>query len=207
MSTSVDSFTSEKFYWLVRGATGLAVRILGGARVSGSRHIPAEGPVILCSNHFSYWDPPAVAAACPRRVFFMAKKELFSVPVLGPAVRLLGAFPVDRQSADRGAIRQALRHLKEGRVLGLFPEGTRGQPNQVSDPKPGVGLIAKRSRAPVVPMAVIGEYVTKDPVHVRVGEPLTWEDLTARAGSSQMGAVSRQIMEEVKQLMNRKRGI
>lgn len=126
-----------------------------GMRVAGLEHIPARGGCILASNHESYLDPPVLGAAIPhRQVYFMAKKELFGVPVLGQLLSAFGAFGVDRGSGDRRALDEAIRHLHTGRILGIYPEGTRSVDGSLRKGRTGVALLALRAGVPVVPAAV-----------------------------------------------------
>lgn len=140
-------------YWLLIGPFKLLFRL----RVSGRRNIPAEGPIILVSNHSSYLDPVLLGLACyPRPVSFMAKEELWRYPVLKHLITGLFAFPVRRATADRQAIRGALSRLSAGRIVGVFPEGKRYRSEGVGPGFPGAALIALKSKAPVVPAAILG---------------------------------------------------
>ncbi|MDH7571682.1 MAG: lysophospholipid acyltransferase family protein, partial [Armatimonadota bacterium] len=107
-------------YWPVWNVVRLLFRALGGAEVCGREHFPARGPVMVVSNHLSHVDPPLLAVVSPRYTFFMAKEELFRVPVLGAFLRSIGTFPVKRGTVDREAIRHALAVLAAGEVLGMF---------------------------------------------------------------------------------------
>ncbi|MBR3457388.1 MAG: 1-acyl-sn-glycerol-3-phosphate acyltransferase [Selenomonadaceae bacterium] len=131
-------------------------KIFFRARVLGAENLPAEGPVILAANHLSNWDPPFLACFLPRPVSYMAKIELFKNPVFAAAIRSCHAFPVKRGAADRGAIKTAMQVLKEERVLGVFPEGTRSRTGKMQKAEAGVALIASMSDAPVVPAAILG---------------------------------------------------
>lgn len=152
------------------------LRLSRGYRVVGAEHIPAVGPVIIACNHVSYLDPPALGAAVRRPVAYMAKSELFGIPVLGPLIRALGAFPVDRSRGDVAAMRAAVRVLQAGAVFGIFPEGGRNA-DRTKKPQMGVALLASWSGASVVPAYVSGTSPGKrsGPVTVRFGEPLRFE--------------------------------
>lgn len=141
---------------LVRAFLLVVAKLLVGLRIEGVDNVPREGGVLLVSNHVSNGDPVLVSIACPRPAHFMAKKELFAVPVLGWAMRKFGEFPVDRGNADRAAIRRSLATLEQGVVLGMFPEGTRSKSGALKPALAGAGLIALRGNAPIVPVAVIG---------------------------------------------------
>lgn len=126
------------------------------AEIYGREHMPKDGAVILAANHMSNWDPPFVATFLQRPVSYMAKVELFKNPIFGRAITACHAFPVKRGAADRGAIKAAMQVLKEGRCLGLFPEGTRSRTGKLGKAEAGVALIAAMSKAPIVPAAIIG---------------------------------------------------
>jgi 1-acyl-sn-glycerol-3-phosphate acyltransferase len=123
--------------------------------VEGLENFPAEGPVIVVGNHISYWDPVLIGCALPRQVFFMCKKEIFSIPVLGSLLRIIGTFPVDRNNPDRGTIRHTLALLHQGRVVCIFPEGTRSKTGSLLPPSTGAAYFATKTGAPVCPAAVI----------------------------------------------------
>ena len=157
--------------------------LLTGFRVDGLRNVPSSGPLIVVANHLHNLDPLVVAVAIPRPVHYMAKAELFRVPVLGRLISFGGAFPIERGQADRKAIRRAEATLAQGIALGIFPEGTRSTTGAMTPPLAGAALIALRSGAPVLPVAVTGtEFLplngSKAPrrrfrrtVRVTIGEP------------------------------------
>ena len=127
-------------------------------RVYGRENIPAEGAVILAANHASNADPPLMASLIERPVSYMAKIELFENPIFGGIIRRCHAFPVKRGESDRGAIKTAVQVLKEKRILGLFPEGTRSKTGELKKPEAGVALIAAMTGAPIVPVAILNTH-------------------------------------------------
>ncbi len=159
-------------------------------RVEGTEHIPATGPVILASNHRSNVDPVLLACAIRRPVSFMTKIELFVGP-LGWILRLIDQFPVRRGSVDREALRQSSAVVSGGGVLGLFPEGGRGD-GDFCTIQAGLAYIMLREPCPVVPVAMLGtERVRRrlgwlplaSPVRIVVGRPIEGLDLAVgRAG-------------------------
>ncbi len=124
--------------------------------VVGREHVPLEGPLILVSNHVNNADPPAVTLAVPRYTMFMAKREMTTWPILGPAFRMFGAFPVRRGGADLSAIRAASELVNEDEMLVMFPEGSRSRTGGLTKGHPGTALIALRTGAPILPVAVTG---------------------------------------------------
>lgn len=143
-------------YSLVRFFLYWLFRLVFRCRVYGVENIPATGAVIIASNHIGNFDPPVIGCQLPRRIYFMAKEELFQVPVFAGAIRWLGAFPVKRGSADRQAVKRMLEILVAGQVLGVFPEGTRGKNGVLGEPEPGMAMMALKTGTTVVPVAVQG---------------------------------------------------
>ncbi|WP_016905182.1 1-acyl-sn-glycerol-3-phosphate acyltransferase [Streptomyces xiaopingdaonensis] len=130
------------------------MRSLYRTRVLGAWRLPAQGPAILAVNHSHFVDGPLLLGTAPRPVHFLIKKEAFVGP-LGSFLRGIGQLSVDRSGADRTAVSSALRILADGQVLGIFPEGTRGD-GDFSSLRSGLAYFAVRSGAPVVPVAVLG---------------------------------------------------
>ena len=148
-------------------------------KIYGAEQVPKEGPLLVVSNHASNFDPPIVSCSVRRPVAFMAKEELFDVPVLGQAIRLYGAYPVNRLSADRSAIRSALQCLEQGWATGVFLQGTRTPDGKITQPKLGAALIAAKAKAPLLPVSLWGTEKIEQkgsaipqlvPVTVRIGE-------------------------------------
>ncbi|OLE37558.1 MAG: hypothetical protein AUG00_07810 [Candidatus Rokubacteria bacterium 13_1_20CM_2_70_7] len=143
-------------YTVLKTLAVVVMRLFWRLEVRGQEHVPGNGPVLLVANHSSLLDPPLVAGLAPRQVSFMAKAELFDVPLLGGLIRRLGAWPVRREGGDPGALRTALRVLREGGTLLVFPEGTRGEEGVLRPPKLGAGMLAVSTGALVVPVYVRG---------------------------------------------------
>ncbi|GAA0444159.1 lysophospholipid acyltransferase family protein [Lentibacillus halophilus] len=169
-------------------------------RVIGKDNIPDQGPVIICSNHISNLDPPVVGITSPRDISFMAKGELFERPLLGTLLNAIRAFPVKRGGTDRYALRQGLDILKDGNVLGLFPEGTRSKTGTVGKPLAGAGFFALRSNAVIVPCAIIGSYKPGRRLTVIYGKPMDME--THRSAKTAAKDAAEAIMEEIQNLID-----
>ena len=150
-------------------------------RIYGAEHVPNRGNLIVVANHASDFDPPLLSNCVRRPVSFMAKEELFRVPVLAPAIRLYGAYPVKRGSADRSAIRAALQQLDQGWAVGIFLQGTRTGDGRIPNPKLGAALIAAKTQTPLLPMSLWGtqhilpkgaKFPRPVPLTIRIGQPI-----------------------------------
>ncbi|MFJ6411695.1 1-acyl-sn-glycerol-3-phosphate acyltransferase [Terribacillus saccharophilus] len=170
-------------------------------KVYGKEHVPKEGPVLVCSNHISNFDPPILGITCPRDIAFMGKSELFKPKPLGWLMKNLNVFPVKRGMQDRGALRVGLDILAEGKTMGLFPEGTRSKDGKLGSPLPGIGFFAMRSEAKVVPCAIIGSYKGVKALKVIYGPPIDMEELKERKAPAK--EVSEVIMDEIQLLINK----
>lgn len=168
--------------------------------VTGTEKFPEQGGILLCSNHIHALDPPVVGMTSPRTVHFMAKEELFKVPVLGRILPQVNAFPVKRGMSDREALRSALRILKNGDVVGLFPEGTRSTDGVLKKGLSGAGFFALRGNADVMPCAIIGPYKPFRKVKVVYGEPVLMAPYRERKASAE--EVTAVIMESIQKLLD-----
>lgn len=150
--------------------------------IVGREHVPRRGPLIVASNHLNNADPPIIAAALPRRAVFMAKREMFSWPVLSWLFKAFGAFPVRRGEADLQAMRHAMLRLEQGMALMMFPEGTRSRDARLHRGHPGTAVLAMKTGAPILPVAIYGTEDVRWPwlfvrplgiryVRVTIGEP------------------------------------
>ena len=148
---------------------------------TGLEHVPKDGPLVVASNHGSHLDPPLLGHALGRPVAFMAKAELFAIPLLGAVIRACGAYPVRRGASDREAIRTATAKLEEGWATGVFLDGTRQANGRVNNPLPGAALLAARSGAPLLPVAIVNSHRALGsgriwprlvPLQLRVGSPI-----------------------------------
>jgi 1-acyl-sn-glycerol-3-phosphate acyltransferase len=145
-------------------------------RAAGKENIPKDGGAILAVNHRSNWDVIVAGLTCPRTLRFMAKAELFENKLFGTLIKHLGAFPVHRGQGDIGAIRAALKKLREHHVMLMFPEGHRMRRQGRVKAKPGVAMLAIQAKVPVIPVYLSGEYKWMHRITARYGEPITFEE-------------------------------
>lgn len=168
----------------------------------GLENVPKSGSVIMCSNHIGQLDMFFIGYKNKRMVRYMAKEELFKIPLVSSFIRWAGAFPVKRGKADIQSIRTALNLLNEGEMLGIFPEGTRTKANKNIKIKPGVALIAIKSGAPILPVAISGSYKLFSKVKVVFGETFVLNhDSEKNFKSDELREISKDIMQNVYNLM------
>lgn len=160
------------FYSFVKTLLKTVLRPFFRIRVYGSENIPLDNRLILCSNHRNVWDPIFISIIFPRQISWMAKKELFNNKFLAYIITKLTAFPVDRDGSDLGAIKNSLRLLKDERVLGMFPEGTRVQSLDFNNAKPGVALLGFKSKSSVLPIYIDSTYKIFSKVSIFIGEAI-----------------------------------
>lgn len=172
------------FYLIIRQIAFFGLKAIFKIQIEGKKNIPKKGGFILVSNHVSYLDPVALGAVCPRKLSFMARHDLFFNPFLGWLISRLGAFPVKRNTADLSSLREAIRRLKNGRGLLLFPEGSRSRNGIAFAPQPGVGFLAARLNVPVIPAFIKGsdealpkgsKFFRFKPILVRFGAQISLE--------------------------------
>lgn len=169
-------------------------------RAYGTENVPKTGPVIIACNHVSYFDPPVLGTTCPRRIQYMAKEELFRIPVLGPAIRAVGAYPVDRQGSATAAIKRSVEVLRQGGAIGIFPEGGRN-PTGSAQARGGVALLASLGQAPVVPARLVGTGNAKrfDQFRAYFGRPLRLPE-NRKASREEMANFTDEVMRAIRSL-------
>ncbi|EFA68113.1 1-acyl-sn-glycerol-3-phosphate acyltransferase [Cylindrospermopsis raciborskii S07] len=177
-----------------------------GGKIYGVENVPQTGGLVIVSNHASYFDPPIVSNCVCRPVAYMAKEELFKIPVLAQAIKLYGAYPVSRGTADRGAIRYALEYLENGWAVGVFLEGTRTSDGRIHDPKRGAALLAAKAKVPLLPVSLWGSekivqpgtpIPRKVPLTIRIGKLIATPSSTSK---EELEAVTRQCAEAINRL-------
>jgi 1-acyl-sn-glycerol-3-phosphate acyltransferase len=177
--------------------------------VAGTEWIPREGPFILAVNHASFLDPPAIGCRVPREIHYFARKTLFKHPLFGKLLHSLNTIPVDLESdSDITALKTVFRVLGEGGGILLFPEGTRTPTGELQPARSGVGMIACKSKVPVVPARLFGTFEAFGrtqryprfnlPVDVAFAPPLSFADYNVEGkGKERYQAVSEKIMAAI----------
>ncbi len=202
-------------YWTSRWLCLGVSKVLFGLRVEGREHIPCSGAAIIAANHVSFLDPVLVAIAAGRPIHFMAKEELFRFRPFGWLLQQYRVFPVSRRRTDLQAMKRALSLLEQGEIIVIFPEGTRGDGVQLGAAKPGIGLIASRSGAPVIPAFHRGaekalprgaRLPRPHRITVKFGAPFRFTEVQREKGEEQIVAFSQTVMSRIADLSARSEG-
>jgi 1-acyl-sn-glycerol-3-phosphate acyltransferase len=195
------------YYWLGYHLSRLLARVFFRFRILHRERMIQTGPVILASNHQSYFDPPLAGNVSDRAIYFLAKKSLMNVPVLGWLLPKLNVIPVDQEGVDRSALKAVIKLLQRGEGALIFPEGARTFDGELLPAQPGLGLIIARTLAPVVPIRIFGAHQVLPrgggfhihPITIVVGEPIYFseidlqprgKDLYLRLSQRVMGAIA-----------------
>ena len=175
-------------------------------RIYGAEKVPQSGALIAVSNHASDFDPPILSNCLRRPVAYMAKEELFKVPLLKQGIKLYGAYPVKRGTSDRNAIRAAIKALDNGWIAGIFLEGTRTRDGSINHPKLGAALIAAKAQVPLIPVSLWGteKILSKGspfpkpvPITIRIGDVIEPPQSTKK---EELQAVTNKCAEIINQM-------
>jgi 1-acyl-sn-glycerol-3-phosphate acyltransferase len=197
----------NSFYWIGYHLSRLIGRFFFRLRIIHRERMIQTGPVILAMNHQSYLDPPLAGITCDRAIYFLAKRTLIDVPVLGWLLPKLNVIPVNQEGIDRSALKALIRVLKSGNAALVFPEGARTLDGNLQPAQPGLGLVIAKTLAPVVPMRIFGAHEALPrgggglhlvPITIVVGEPIffTAADLGSR-GKDLYGRLSQRVMDAI----------
>lgn len=166
-------------------------------KVYGKENIPENSNIIVCANHWSNLDPIFLSISLPIKFNYMAKKELFEIPVLRGILSKAGVFPVDRQGNDLKALRHAISLIKEDKTLGIFPEGTRVKEVNRENMHEGVGFIALKSKADILPVEIITSYKIFSRVEIHVKKPLHIANYSGFKNKEAMKKISNDVFEKI----------
>jgi 1-acyl-sn-glycerol-3-phosphate acyltransferase len=196
-------------YRLLREPLRRALEHLFDFHVEGVEHLPADGPVIVAANHHNYLDGVVLAAASPRPIAFLVMPRVWRATPLHPVLhRHIGSIPLNLSRPDVGALRRALGVLTDGHAVGIFPEGPFSVRGRLEAGLPGVGLLALRSGAPVIPVGIRGTYAAlvgrrayvprRHPLAVRFGAPRRFAPAGGRAARA---CATQRIMDDIAALL------
>jgi 1-acyl-sn-glycerol-3-phosphate acyltransferase len=197
----------NSYYWIGYHLSRLIGRLFFRLRIIHRERMIEAGPVILAMNHQSYLDPPFAGTACDRAIYFLARRTLMDVPLLGSLLPKLNVIPVNQEGIDRSALKALIRVLKSGNAALVFPEGARTLDGDLQPAQPGLGLVIAKTLAPVVPMRIFGAHEALPrgggslrfvPITIVLGEPIffTAADLGSR-GSDLYGRLSQRVMDAI----------
>ena len=195
------------YYWLGYEFSRLVGRLFFRFRVVHRERMIQNGPVILAMNHQSYLDPPLAGTTCDRAIYFLARRTLLDVPLLGWLLQKVNVIPVNQEGVDRGAIKALIRILKAGNGVLVFPEGSRTLNGKLQPAEPGLGLVIAKTLAPVVPMRIFGAHEALPrgggglrfvPITIVIGEPIFFSaaDLST-PGKNLYGRLSERVMDAI----------
>jgi 1-acyl-sn-glycerol-3-phosphate acyltransferase len=206
------SLLNRVWYRLLQRLLQLLGVVVYRVRCSGWHNIPAEGGVLVVSNHQSHLDPPLVGISCPRQMNYMARETLFRFAPFGWLIHSVGAFPLDREGVGLSGIKEALKRLKRGEMVLIFPEGTRTRDGEIARFRPGFTTLAVRSKAAILPVAIDGAFEAyprwrKWPgpgrIRVRFGKPILPAEYVGRDERELVAEVERRVRECHAQLKER----
>lgn len=181
------------------------VRLIFRIKVVNPENMPESGACIACFNHLSFWDPVVIGVGIKRRIRFLAKAELFKVPLLGWFLKTIGTVPLKRGSGDLGAMRASLNILKNDEALGIFPTGTREKKHKNAPARSGVAFIAVKSAAPAVPVYINANYRIFSKVELIIGKPIDFSQYKgAKVSSEKLDELAAEIYDSVLELRGSK---
>ena len=169
------------FYKLCHRVVLTFFKLFYGFKVAGAENIPESGRIILASNHISAFDPPAIGVATKRMLFYLAKKELFSIPILSTIIRHLNTIPIDRGAGDIKALKMFTDSLQREHAVLLFPEGTRSRDGKIGEAREGIGFIASKTESDIIPCFIRGtndlrrNFLTRNGIRVYFGERIEFK--------------------------------
>jgi len=195
------------YYWLGYHFSRLIGRLVFRFRLVHRERMIQSGSVILAMNHESYLDPPLAGTTCDRAIYFLARRTLLEMPLLGWLLPKLNVIPVNQEGVDRSAIKALIRILKAGNGVLVFPEGSRSLDGKLQPAEPGLGLVIAKTLAPVVPMRIFGAHEALPrgrggllfvPITIVIGEPIffTAADLSG-PGKNLYGRLSERVMNAI----------
>jgi 1-acyl-sn-glycerol-3-phosphate acyltransferase len=195
------------YYWIGYHLSRLIGRLCFRLRIIHRERMIQTGPVILAMNHQSYLDPPLAGITCDRPIYFLARRTLTEVPLLGWLLPKLNVIPVNQEGIDRSALKTLIRVLKSGNATLVFPEGARTLDGNLQAAQPGLGLVIAKTLAPVVPMRIFGAHQALPrgggglhfvPITIVVGEPIFFTPIELESpAKNRYEQISQRVMDAI----------
>jgi 1-acyl-sn-glycerol-3-phosphate acyltransferase len=190
---------SEDMYEIARVFFSLFFALVWSFKVEGADNVPKHGGGVVCSNHFSAWDPVTLGLAVPRQVAFLAKEELFHFAFFRWIILRLGGVKVKRGQTDSQAIREILRNLEAGKLCGIFPEGTRYNDGELHAFYQGAAYFAIKTGTPLIPAYIFGDYSFRGTLKVSIGKPIFPPKQVGR-DRTEMTTLTNELMQAISEL-------
>lgn len=196
-------------YTILRPIAILLFKIFFRFKAYGLKNLPKEGPFIIASNHLSFLDPVALGVACPKKLSFLAREDVFRPRLFAKLISTLGAFSIKIETQDVEAIKESIKKLRGGNVLVLFPEGTRSINGSLREAQGGVGLLAMKADVPIIPTLIEGsdkalprdaKFIRFKRVSVRFGKPITLGEEGPGQKKEIYLKIASRVMEEISKL-------
>lgn len=200
-----EPYTMPRWLWMVLSVIVISLAFLiVDIKLVGKKRVPKKGPFIIASNHLSWMDIPLIPAYLFLPMIYIAKEELF-LGKLGWLVRFMGAIPVKRGEADRQLLRASDELLKQGRVITIFPEGTRSKTRKMNSAHAGMGMIALRANVPVVPVAICGSESAfkkfRPRVTITYGEPIVFQPTGKKVTKEDIHQATETVMRRIAEML------
>lgn len=197
------------FYYILHTAISFLSKILLRSHAAGKENVPKNGPCIVVANHVNLLDSPLLGVSLGRRVYFMAKEELFDSPIFGWLSKQFGAFPVAKGKLDRRAGRKALELLNRGQAIIVLPEGKRSEDGKLGEAYPGAALLATRNCVPIVPIGITGTsrltgkwwFLKRPTVVLNIGKPFTLPASQNKLSKGEISRLTNNIMGHIAELL------
>lgn len=194
-------------YFIIKFTSLIFFKLYIGFRVYGKKNVPRKGAFILAANHSSYLDPLLLAASFKRSLHFITRDRVLRAPIIGWFLKYANTIPVKRHGRDISAIKEALSILSKGKVLAVFPEGTRSKNRKFKKAKPGIGFLVYKAKVPVVPVYIEGSFdaqprgiktLKRHPIRIHIGRPIDFRRKCAKPqGTELYQGISDEIMQKI----------
>ena len=209
----IAGFLNHLFFKALKYLVVSLLKVFFAFEVRNIHHVPAAGPFIITANHFSFMDPPVLQAACPRRIIFMMIEKYYNPIWVRWFFKSMHCIPIREETPyNIGPLKKGLKVLRQGKVIGIFPEGGISQSGVIRDGRPGTLLLAEKSDAPILPAFISGTYLAlprdakffrKAKIKVIFGSPVIFKDLSkGLKGKEGLQIATDNLMRKIKELSN-----